>query len=283
MKDWISELFLSSLEATLIHGDKSSFLLTITNWESIKIEEETEEGNKIESIIRVPSQVSSHVMSLLFSLCQELNRTGAHALQRALLKELVTSLADGVLLIHEQLVQKHKSTVTQNQALQILFDLRFVTTILMGRGEDDDSEFSRRLENVTDALEGCVDPFDLDVFSPHVATNLNRQLQKCGVLFGVLSSLDKHFTHSFGVTQRPSAGSHDQHNVMPLAPNPPRFNLLPLSSYSSAGLGYHPGDHGDSHEQGSLNQQEDTKDAVARTALFKHYQFFNLNVGDVKS
>ena len=29
-KDWISVLFLSSLEATLIQGDKSSFLLTIT-------------------------------------------------------------------------------------------------------------------------------------------------------------------------------------------------------------------------------------------------------------
>ena len=108
---------------------------------------------------------------------------------RALLKELVTSLAHGVLLIHETLVQKHKSSLTQNQALQILFDLRFVTTILMGRGEDDDSEFSRRLENVTDALEGCVDPFDLDVFSPHVATNLNRQLQKCGVSITIQKNL----------------------------------------------------------------------------------------------
>lgn len=63
------------------------------------------------------------------------------------------------------------------------------------------------------------------------------------VLFGVLASLDKHSTHSFGVTQRPSPGSHDQHNVLPLAPSPPRFTLLPLSSHSSAGTGSQPADH----------------------------------------
>ena len=57
------------------------------------------------------------------------------------------------------------------------------------------------------------------------------------VLFGVVASLDKHSTHSFGATQRPSSGSHDQHNVMPLAPNPPRFTLLPLSFHLSPEIG----------------------------------------------
>lgn len=102
-------------------------------------------------------------------------------LSRTLLKELVTSLAIGVLSTHEKLVKEHKSSLTQNRALQILFDLRFITTILMGRAEDDDSEFSKRLEHVIDTLESCIDPFDLDVFSPHMTTNVNRQLQKCGV------------------------------------------------------------------------------------------------------
>ena len=36
---------------------------------------------------------------------------------------------------------------------------------------------------------------------------------------------------------------------MPLAPNPPRFNLLPLSSYSGAGPAYQTGDHCDSHQK----------------------------------
>ncbi len=90
-------------------------------------------------------------------------------------------MSHGVLLTHEKLVREHKSSLTQNQALQILFDLRFMMAILMGRGENEGSELSNRLEQVVDTLEGCVDPFDLDVFSPHMATNLTRQLQRCGV------------------------------------------------------------------------------------------------------
>lgn len=91
------------------------------------------------------------------------------------------SLARGVLLTHEKLIREQKSSLTQNQALQIMFDLKFMTSVLMGRGEDDASEFSNRREQVLDALESCVDPFDLDVFTPYIATNLNRQLQRCGV------------------------------------------------------------------------------------------------------
>ena len=100
---------------------------------------------------------------------------------RKLLHELVTSLARGVLLTHEKLIREQKSSLTQNQALQIMFDLKFMTSVFMGRGEDDASEFSNRREQVLDALESCVDPFDLDVFTPYIATNLNRQLQRCGV------------------------------------------------------------------------------------------------------
>ena len=107
---------------------------------------------------------------------------------RKLLHELVTSLSHGVLLTHEKLVQEHKSNLTQNQALQILFDLRFMMSILTGRGENESSEFPDRLDQVTDTLESCVDPFDLDVFSPHISTNLNRQLQRCGVCVTINTS-----------------------------------------------------------------------------------------------
>ena len=84
-------------------------------------------------------------------------------------------------MTHEKLVQEHKSNLTQNQALQILFDLKFIMSILMGRAEHESSGFPDRLDLVADTLESCVDPFDLDVFSPHISTNLNRQLQRCGV------------------------------------------------------------------------------------------------------
>lgn len=273
-KDWIFVQFLASLEASLLLCDNATLLLSMTNWEEIKIEEESEDGKKVESVIRVPAQLSSHVTSLLFSLCQELNRIGAHALDRKLLHELVTSLSRGVLTSHEKLIQENKPSITQNQALQVLFDLKVLTAILVGRGEDETSEFTNRREQVIESLESCVDPFDLDVFTPYVALNVSRQLQRCGVLFGVVASLDKHSTHSFGATQRPSSGSHDQHNVMPLAPNPPRFTLLPLSFHLSPEIRPQTADltrkMGPSRSQG--------EGFVTRTAFFNHQQFFNKNV-----
>lgn len=38
-----------------------------------------------------------------------------------------------------------------------------------------------RIEKVTDFLEGHIDPFDLDVFTPHLNSNLNRLVQRTSV------------------------------------------------------------------------------------------------------
>lgn len=102
------------------------------------------------------------------------------------MQELVRDLSRRVLLTHEKLIREQKSSLTQKQALQIMFDFKFMFSIFVGRGEEDASEFSNRREQVLDSLESCVDPFDLDVFTPYIATNLNRQLQRCGVCIKIL-------------------------------------------------------------------------------------------------
>ncbi|KXJ04412.1 Conserved oligomeric Golgi complex subunit 1, partial [Exaiptasia diaphana] len=92
----------------------------------LKIEEESETGSKVQSMIRVPLQVSSFVTSLLFSVCQELNRIGGHALDKKLLQELIDELSNGVLILYERLGEEHESSLSQNRALQYLFDFKFV-------------------------------------------------------------------------------------------------------------------------------------------------------------
>jgi len=39
----------------------------------------------------------------------------------------------------------------------------------------------RRLRSTVDKLETLVDPFDLDVFSPHIHSHLTRQTQRSNV------------------------------------------------------------------------------------------------------
>lgn len=38
-----------------------------------------------------------------------------------------------------------------------------------------------RIEKVTDHLEALIDPFDLDVFTPHLNSNLHRLVQRTSV------------------------------------------------------------------------------------------------------
>lgn len=38
-----------------------------------------------------------------------------------------------------------------------------------------------RIEKVADSLEAFIDPFDLDVFTPHLNSNLNRLVQRTSV------------------------------------------------------------------------------------------------------
>ncbi|XP_031572017.1 conserved oligomeric Golgi complex subunit 1-like [Actinia tenebrosa] len=278
-KDWVCDIFVKSYEDSLLKGGTEAALFSMTSWEELKIQEESETGEKVQSTIRVPMQVSSFVTSLLFSLCQELNRIGAHALDRKILQELVDTLSDNILHLYEKLVEESETSLPQNRSLQCLFDFKFISAIFAGRSDEPIQEstesFSVRREAVIDSLEGVVDPFDLDVFSPYLAANLNRQLQRCGVLFGVLVSLDKHSNHSFGVTSRPS-GSQDQHNIMPLAPNPPRFTLLPLSSHQSSLYGLSSGTRLSEPKKSSKSQMGQHSSLLGSTAFSRHDQFFNL-------
>ena len=47
----------------------------------------------------------------------------------------------------------------------------------------------RRLRSTSDLLESLVDPFDLDVFSPHIHGHLTRQTQRSNVR-GLLHDVD---------------------------------------------------------------------------------------------
>lgn len=90
------------------------------------------------------------------------------------------------------------------------------------------SRSRRRIEKVIDFLEGHIDPFDLDVFTPHLNSNLNRLVQRTSVLFGLLTGTENQYTSRGG-----ALSSQELHNILPLASSQIRFGLLPLSMSSS--------------------------------------------------
>uniref|UniRef100_A0A8C5X8Z2 Conserved oligomeric Golgi complex subunit 1 n=1 Tax=Malurus cyaneus samueli TaxID=2593467 RepID=A0A8C5X8Z2_9PASS len=220
---------------TLLLDTAGAVLATATSWDEIEIQEETESGSSVTSKIRLPVQPSWHVQCLLFSLCQEVNRVGGHTVPKVTLQELLRSCMAEVLAAYEKLVEQKQEKVrgfplTQSRALQLLYDLRYLSIILTAKSEDTKPSRIKdsRLEKVIDFLEGHIDPFDLDVFTPHLTSNLNRLVQRTSVLFGLLTGTEHQYTSRGG-----ALSSQELHNILPLASSQIRFGLLPLSMSSS--------------------------------------------------
>ncbi|XP_069786120.1 conserved oligomeric Golgi complex subunit 1 isoform X2 [Narcine bancroftii] len=233
----ISKSLVSRFTQTLHTHTAGAILSTATSWEEIEIQEETEAGNSVTSKIRLPVQPSWYVQSLLFHLCQEINRVGGHALPKVTLHELLKACLDEVLSGYEGLCSITPNKVdsafpvTQSRALQLLFDLRYLSSVLTARNDGMKSSRHQqdpRVQNVVDTLESHIDPFDLDVFTPHLNNNLSKLSQRTSVLFGLLTGTEKQYTSRSMIFN-----SQEPHNILPLASSQIRFGLLPLSMASS--------------------------------------------------
>ncbi|XP_021270555.1 conserved oligomeric Golgi complex subunit 1 [Numida meleagris] len=233
----VTKALVQCFTQTLLLDTAGSVLATATSWDEIEIQEEAESGNSVTSKIRLPMQPSWYVQCLLFSLCQEVNRVGGHTLPKVTLQELLKACMAEVLAAYEKLMGEKQDKkagtfpMTQNRALQLLYDLRYLNIILTAKSEEAKTsriKHDSRIEKVTDFLEGHIDPFDLDVFTPHLNSNLNRLVQRTSVLFGLLTGAENQYTSRSG-----ALSSQEFHNILPLASSQIRFGLLPLSMSSS--------------------------------------------------
>ncbi|XP_021567300.1 conserved oligomeric Golgi complex subunit 1 isoform X2 [Carlito syrichta] len=233
----VLKVLIHGFTQSLLLDDAGSVLATATNWDELEIQEETESGSSITSKIRLPVQPSWYVQSFLFSLCQEINRIGGHALPKVTLQEMLKSCMVQVVAAYEKLSEEKQIKkegafpVTQNRALQLLYDLRYLNIVLTTKAEEVKSGRSKpdaRIESVTDRLEVLIDPFDLDVFTPHLNSNLNRLVQRTSVLFGLVTGTENQFS-----PRSSTFNSQEPHNILPLASSHIRFGLLPLSMTST--------------------------------------------------
>ncbi len=94
------------------------------------ISEEAESGKQISSVIHVPSQASTYVMSLLFTLCHEISRVGGHTIDRDILQHLSRAVMVGVVKVYESLLESDGVEMLQDCALQLLYNFRFMASVL---------------------------------------------------------------------------------------------------------------------------------------------------------
>ena len=85
--------------------------------------------------------------------------------------------------------EKQNVRITQNVALQLYFDVQFILQCMTSR---DNKETSSFCQQVISNIEQHIDPFDLSVFSPYIATNVKRCVLKYQALYGILIPVDKY-------------------------------------------------------------------------------------------
>ncbi|KAH9518338.1 Golgi transport complex subunit 1 [Bulinus truncatus] len=236
--DYTASRYIDQILAFTTNTSPKDILSRSTKWDEVEISEETEEGKKLASKIYVPMQASWHIQSLLYNLCEHLNRIGLQALPWSVVKDLLILVTDGLVSSYEKLLEERGKSkglipLSQHEVLQELFNFRFVQ-MAIPRKEDDEIHkiYQQRCQTVIDRLEELVDPFDMDVFSPYIQANLHKQIQRTSVIFGGLYCMDKHGQPSLG--SRPVLSGQEPHNVLPLSTCPHRFPLLPLSSQQSS-------------------------------------------------
>lgn len=118
-----------------------------------------------------------------------------------ILKELIISVFSLVLgaytnlLKNQDSLSEEKIKLTQNQSLQIIFDLKFLFTLFDLKSasfqsglSNTDNQLSQRLNGILEnykevigLLESVVDPFDYDICTPFIQSNINKCISRSTV------------------------------------------------------------------------------------------------------
>lgn len=228
-------LKVNNFESHVETCSSSGFLKTLVLWDKVEIQEESEEGSSVKSILSIPQHVSIPLYDLLFDFCCILNKIGGHALSNHVKVAIQEELLSQLLRVYKSkmsnksLSEEHTSHFTQTVSLQLLFDVQFLFE-LMGSKENAANGFYTVYENIVSEITSHIDPFDLDVFSVPLKTNLKRMVQKSVVLLGLLASPDQ-VIHSSS-TKLNLTNPHMDHNLMIATNVSGRFPLLPVANRS---------------------------------------------------
>jgi hypothetical protein len=191
----VCNLQLVLLKSNLMATDVTSVLTSsrLTSWETIEIGEDVgDESPETTTSIRVPIQASPGIHLLLHQLCRQVNLVGGYTVPKPVLQTLVDDFLKDVVVIFQDVITKDsefssgKIPLNQTLATQWVFDLRFFNQLLLHKGLSDGNR--KGLEALVSDLESrFIDPFDLDVISPHLVARVSRHVMRSTALYGLLT------------------------------------------------------------------------------------------------
>ncbi|CAH0687690.1 unnamed protein product [Spodoptera exigua] len=196
-------------------------------WDVIKIEEKDEEGNPIESTIKVPAGPSLKLQEYLYATSRILDEVVPHTLPI----ETHTLFIEKVIAItfnhYEKVIRKNEADINQRCALQLLMDVRHLTLLLVPR---ENKMFTEQSVRICEFLRQKIDPFDYDVFYKYIQTSLKRSVQRVQTLLGSLILHHGQLTAFIGTKPVLSGGTADKAAALLASGDSNWFSLLPVAA-----------------------------------------------------
>ena len=155
--------------------------LVVSEWEKITIEEDSGEGKRIKSEILVPYQPSIQLQKFLTAINKDLNKIIPHTLPKRILHEIIEDVA--MELLNYYATALDNVNLSQKQAFQVLFDIKYSTLLMAPRENKTLSDLSTK---ACDSVVSKIDPFDYDVFNPFIYTNVKKSVQRSLLILGNL-------------------------------------------------------------------------------------------------
>ncbi|KAH8243236.1 hypothetical protein KR032_005732 [Drosophila birchii] len=186
-------------------------------WQTLTLEQRDEEQDKsVQSTIRIPSQPRHSLQTYLHQLIQALNIAVPQTLPSKVLNAFNQRLLGKLLAHYEGLTSAEGTKSSQNIALQLYFDLKFLERVF-GISREERLLYDQ-IHAQQNQLRDCIDPFDFELFAEHITSHVARASSRLQGELGVLTPS----------TVGPSQGSALAHEADP--------NVLCLSSSGSTSL-----------------------------------------------
>ncbi|XP_043526866.1 conserved oligomeric Golgi complex subunit 1 isoform X1 [Frieseomelitta varia] len=155
--------------------------LIISEWEKVIIEEDSGEGRRMKSEILIPHQPSIQLQKFLTAINKDLNKVIPHTLPKKVLHEIIEDVVTE--LLNYYLIASSNTSLSQKQAFQVLFDIKYSSLLMIPRENKILSELSTK---VSDSILSKIDPFDYDVFNPFIHANVKKSIQRSLLILGNL-------------------------------------------------------------------------------------------------
>ncbi|KAJ3044596.1 Golgi transport complex subunit 1 [Rhizophlyctis rosea] len=182
----------------------------------------------------VPTNPSPFILPLLFRVAGEANRVSGCFLEKPALRSLILDMGRRLVDVYSQFAQSATSAVSAVGAMQLFFDVHFWMKIMEGvwdgvEGGDEGAQKQRAvIETALESICAKIDAAQLEALKELNQNNVERSYSRSSVLLGTLLLLNPKVAD---VRKTPS--TQEVHNVIPLATQPPRFTLLPITPATS--------------------------------------------------